>query len=290
MVVRGLWVIEKESGLRIFNKYYRAHDLSDDLFSGYMSALTSFLGELSEGKGKLDRMMSLGSSYSLATQDMKLLVRGYGNLIFVLSFDKDDDEKAMERTLRRLSEVFRAMYGERLKDNKKKDFSPIDFVNFELVMDTLIKSEAEKISKQEKAAPERVQLLPKDFAGDLNYIMAINVTVNDNSLKGFDEDKGTGFPVEEFSRDKKVTVAVLFRRFIHQSLTDWVKLLMEAVHRLGALPDQQRLHVALAYVDGCLDRSPKASDKYTLDLMFSGSFLASESDATLFSKQSKHGS
>nr|MDO8134887.1 hypothetical protein [Candidatus Njordarchaeum guaymaensis] len=289
MVVRGLWVIEKESGIRIFNKYYRPQDVSDELFSGYMSALTSFLGELSERKGKLDKIMSIGSSYSLATQDMKLLVRGFGNLIFVLSFDKDDNEKVMDKTLRRLSEVFRAMYSERLKNNKKT-FSPIDFMNFELVMDTLIKSEAEKISKQERAAPERIRPLPKDFAEDLKYIKAINVTVNENTLRGFDEKKGTGFPVEEFSKDKKVTVSVLFKRFIHQHFVDWVKLLMEAIRRLDAPPDQERLHVALAYVDGCLERSPKATDKYTLDLIFSGSFLASESDASLFVKSKKYGS
>jgi desulfoferrodoxin (superoxide reductase-like protein) len=289
MAVRGLWIIERDSGIRIFSKYYRAQDVSDDLFSGYMSALTSFLGELSEGKGKLDKIMSLGSSYSLATQDIKLLVRGFGNLIFVLSFDKDDNEKVMDKTLRRLSEVFRAMYSERLKNNKKT-FSPIDFMNFELVMDTLIKSEIEKISKQERASPERVQPLPKDFAEDLRYIKAINMTVNENTLRGFDEKKDKGFPVEEFSRDKKVTVSVLFKRFIHQHFTDWVKLLMEAIRRLDTLPDQERLHVALAYVDGCLDRSPKTTDKYTLDLMFSGSFLASESDANLFGRPKKSGS
>jgi hypothetical protein len=286
MVVRGLWVIEKESGIRIFNKYYRAQDLSDELFSGYMSALTSFLGELSENKGKLEKIMKLGSSYSLSTQDMKLLVREFANLIFVLSFDKDDNEKAMDRTLRRLSEVFRAMYSERLKSSQK-EFSPIDFMNFELVMDTLIKSEAERISKQEKAAPERVQLLPKDFAEDLKYIKAINITVNGRVLRGFDEKKDRGFPFEEFSKDKKVTVNVLFRRFIDEHFTDWVKLLMEAIHKLDVPPNQERLHVALAYVDGCLDRSPKATDKYTLDLMFSGSFLASESDASLFGKPKK---
>lgn len=289
MVARGLWVIEKESGIRIFSKDYRAHDLSDELFSGYMSALTSFLGELSEGKGKLDRMMSLGSSYSLATQDMKLLVRGFGNLIFVLSFDKDDNEKVMDKTLRRLSEVFRAMYSERLNDNKKT-YSQIDFVNFELVMDTLIKSEAEKISKQERVTQERVQLLPNDFVQDLKYVKAVNISVNENALRGFDEKKDRGFPVEEFSRDKKVVVSVLFRRFIHQHFIDWVRLLMEAIRRMDALPDQERLHVALAYVDGCLERNPKAADKYALDLMFSGSFLAAESDTNLFDKSKKHGS
>jgi hypothetical protein len=286
MTVRGLWVIERESGIRVFNKYYRAQDVSDELFSGYMSALTSFLGELSEDKGKLEKIMKLGSSYSLATQDMRLLVREFGNLIFVLSFDKDDSEKAMDRTLRRLSEVFRAMYSERLK-NSKKEFSPIDFMNFELVMDTLIKSEAERVSKQAKASPERVQLLPKDFAEDLKYVKAINVTVNEKVLRGFDEKKDAGFPVEEFSRDRKVTVNILFRRFVHQHFTDWVKLLMEAIHRLDSPPDQERLHVALAYVDGCLERSPKAADKYTLELMFSGSFMASDSDSSLFSKQKK---
>nr|MDO8100031.1 hypothetical protein [Candidatus Njordarchaeota archaeon] len=289
MVVRGLWVIEKESGIRIFNKYYRTQDVSEELFSGYMSALTSFLGELSEGKGKLDKIMSLGSSYSLATQDMRLLVRGFGNLIFVLSFDKDDNEKVMDKTLRRLSEVFRAMYSERLK-NTKKTLTPIDFMNFELVVDALIRSETEKISKHERATTERVQLLQKDFAEDLKYIKGINITVNEKILKGFDEKKDAGFPVEEFSRDKKVIVNVLFKRFVHQHFTDWVKLLMEAIHRLDAPPDQERLHVALAYVDGCLDRNPKAADKYTLDLMFSGSFLASESDASLFSKAKKSAS
>lgn len=290
MTVRGLWVIDRDSGINIFSKYYREQGMTDDLFSGYMSALTSFLGELSTDKEKLDKAMSLGSSYSLATEDMKLSVRGFENLMFVLAFDKTDNEETMNRVLRRLGEVFRAMYGARVKTDKK-DPSSIDFKNFELVMDALIRSEVERVSGQHGKRPvgsKGPQLLPENVVSDLSYIKGVNVVMGSNHLKGFDENKDLGYPIEMSSPDRKTTVNVLFKRFLHQGFSDWVRLIVEVVSKLNALPDVDRLRAALLYVDNSLNRKPTTPDKYTLQLMLSGSIAAygSEDDSVGKSKRS----
>jgi hypothetical protein len=276
MPVRGLWIIAKDSGISIFSKYYREQGIGDDLFSGYMSAITSFLGELTTSQGKLEKVVSLGSQYSLATEDMKLSIRGLDNLIFVLVFDKGDDEESMNRILRRLGEVFRAMYGERINANKKS-ISQIDFKNFELVMDTLIGTLSKKIDeerKKEKAKSKEPQRLPKDVVADLDFIKGINVTVGNITRQGFDEKKDPGFPIEVSSFDRKVTVSVLFKRFLDQQLFDWAKLLVEVIHKLGVLPEVDRLRLALLYIDNCLSRNPKPTDKYTLQFMLYGSLAA----------------
>jgi hypothetical protein len=290
MPVRGLWVIEKDSGISIFSKYYREQGMGDELFSGYMSALTSFLGELSTDKEKLDKAMSLGSSYSLATEDMKLLVRGFENLMFVLAFDKTDDEETMNRVLRRLGEVFRAMYGARVKTDKK-DPSSIDFKNFEMVMDALVRAEVERLAGphgKQSARSKGPQLLPETVVSDLNYIKGVNVTVGSNQMKGFDENKDLGYPIEVSSLDRKITVSVLFKRFLDQSYSDWVRLIVEAISKVNALPDVDRLRAALLYVDNSLNRGPTAPDKYTLQLMLSGSIAAygSEENSIARSKRS----
>jgi hypothetical protein len=276
MPVRGLWVIAKDSGVSIFSKYYKEKGIGDELFSGYMSALTSFLGELTTSQGKLEKVVSLGSQYSLATEDMKLSIRGIDNLIFVLVFDKGDDEEAMNRILRRVGEVFRAMYGERISANKK-DLSSIDFKNFELVMDTLIGTLTKKIDeerKKEKAKSKEPQRLPKDVVADLDFIKGINVTVDNITRQGFDEKKDPGFPIEVSSLDRKVTVSVLFKRFLDQQFFDWAKLLVEVIHKSGVLPEVDRLRLALLYIDNCLSRNPKPTDKYTLQFMLYGSLTA----------------
>lgn len=279
--IRGLWVIARDSGMSVFS-YYREHDVGNELFSGYMSALTSFLGELGTSSGEFKKIARIGSSYSLSTEDVKLQVREFGNLIFVLAGDKSDDEKVMDRTLRRISEVFRAMYGERAKNDKTA--STIDFRNFELVLDSLIKSEQETVRKQvkrEEDAIEKTRTLPRGYSDDLNYIRAINVTVNGKSLIGFDEKKDPGYPVEEFSSDRKVSISVLFKRFLHQHFSDWVKFLMEAIQKSNTIPDLGRLHVALLYIDNCLSRKPKSIDRFTLQLIFSGSLTAPEDKVKL---------
>jgi hypothetical protein len=290
MTVRGLWVIDRESGINIFSKYYKEQGVTDDLFSGYMSALTSFLGELGTDKEKLDKALSLGSSYSLATEDMKLSVRGYGNLMFVLAFDRTDDEETMNRVLRRLGEVFRAMYGARVKTDKK-DPSSIDFKNFELVIDALIRSEVERVTGQRGnrlIGSKGPQLLPENMVSDLAYIRGINVIMGSNQLKGFDENKDLGYPIEISSADKKTTVNVLFKRFLHQGFSDWVRLIVEVVSKLSVIPDVDRLRAALLYVDNSLSRKPTTPDKYTLQLMLSGSIAAygSEEDSVGKSKLS----
>jgi hypothetical protein len=220
--------------------------------------------------------VSLGSQYSLATEDMKLSIRGLDNLIFVLVFDKGDDEESMNRILRRLGEVFRAMYGERINANKKS-ISQIDFKNFELVMDTLIGTLSKKIDeerKKEKAKSKEPQRLPKDVVADLDFIKGINVTVGNITRQGFDEKKDPGFPIEVSSFDRKVTVSVLFKRFLDQQFFDWAKLLVEVIHKLGVLPEVDRLRLALLYIDNCLSRNPKPTDKYTLQFMLYGSLAA----------------
>ena len=290
MTVRGLWVIDRDSGINIFSKYYKEQGMTDDLFSGYMSALTSFLGELSTDKEKLDKAMSLGSSYSLATEDMKLSVRGFENLMFVLAYDKNDDDQTMNRVLRRLGEVFRAMYGARVKTDKK-DPSSIDFKNFELVMDALIRSEVERVVGQRgkrRAGAKEPQLLPENVVSDLSYIRGVNVTVGTNQLKGFDENRDLGYPVEVTSPDRKTTVNVLFKRFLNQDFSDWVRLIVEVMSKLNALPDVDRLRAALLYVDNSLTRKPSTPDRYTLQLMLSGSIAAygSEEDSVAKSKSS----
>jgi hypothetical protein len=283
MPVRGLWVIDKESGTNIFSKYYREQGMGDELFSGYMSALTSFLGELSTDKEKLDKAVTLGSSYSLATEDMKLSVRGFDNLMFVIAFDKSDNEETMNRVLRRLGEVFRAMYGTRVKADKKNP-SSIDFKNFELVMESLIGAEVEKQSVQhgKQHGKSKGQLiLPENMVTDLTYIKGVNMSVDGNQLKGFDENKDLGYPLEVSSPDRRITVNVLFKRFLNQDYLEWVRLLVEAVSKLSILPDMDRLHAALLYVDNSLSRKPSNPDKYTLQLMLSGSIAAygSEEDS-----------
>jgi hypothetical protein len=289
MTVRGLWVIDRDSGINIFSKYYKEQGMADDLFSGYMSALTSFLGELSTDKEKLDKAMSLGSSYSLATEDMKLSVRGFENLMFVLAFDKNDDDETMNRVLRRLGEVFRAMYGARVKTDKK-DPSSIDFKNFELVMDALIRSEVERVAGQHakrRTGSKEPQLLPETVVSDLSYIKGVNVTMGSNQLRGFDENKDRGYPIEVTSPDRKTTVSVLFKRFLDQGFSDWVRLIVEVVSKLNALPDVDRLRAALLYVDNSLSRNPSTPDRYTLQLMLSGSIAAygSEEDSVVKSKR-----
>jgi hypothetical protein len=291
MTVRGLWVIDRDSGINIFSKYYKEQGIQDELFSGYMSALTSFLGELSTDKEKLDKAMNLGSSYSLATEDMKLSVRGFENLMFVLAFDKTDDEETMNRVLRRLGEVFRAMYGARVKTDKKAP-STIDFKNFELVMDALIRSEAERVAGQRgkrRSGSKEPQLLPENVVSDLSYIKGVNVRMGSNQLKGFDENKDPGYPIEVTSLDKKITVNVLFKRFLDQGFSDWVRLIVEVLSKLNTLPDVGRLRAALLYVDNSLTRKPSTPDWYTLQLMLSGSIAAygSEDDFAAKSKRSE---
>jgi hypothetical protein len=276
MPVRGLWIIAKDSGISVFSKYYKEQGIGDELFSGYLSALTSFLGELTASQGKLEKVMSLGSQYSLATEDMKLSIRGIDDLIFVLVFDKGDEEVTMNKILRRIVEVFRAMYGERIMTNKK-DLSSIDFKNFELVMDTLIETlsrGAHEEQKKEKAKLSKPQLLPKDVVADLNFIEGINVTVGNSSQTGFDEKKDPGFPIEVVSRDRKVSVSILFKRFLDQQFFDWAKLLVEVIHKSSILPEVDRLRLALLYIDNCLTRNPKPTDKYTLQFMLYGSLTA----------------
>jgi hypothetical protein len=271
-----LWIIAKDSGISIFSKYYKEQGVGDELFSGYMSALTSFLGELTASQGKLEKVISLGSQYSLATEDLKLSIRGIDNLIFVLVFDKGDDEEAMNKILPRIIEVFRAMYAERIIANKR-DLSSIDFKNFDLVMDTLIGSLSRGIGeerKKQKAKLKEPQLFPKDIVADLNFIKGINVTVDNISRIGFDEKKDPGFPIEVSSRDRRVSVGMLFKRFLDQQFFDWTKLLVEEIHKSGILPEVDRLRLALLYIDNCLARNPKPTDKYTLQFMLYGSLTA----------------
>jgi hypothetical protein len=283
MPVRGLWIIAKDSGISIFSKYYKEEGIGDELFSGYVSALTSFLGELTASQGKLEKVISLGSQYSLATEDLKLSIRGIDNLIFVLVFDKGDDEEAMNKILPRIVEVFRAMYAERIIANKR-DLSSVDFKNFELFMDTLIGSLSRGIGeerKKQKTKLKEPQLLPKDIVTDLNFIKGINVTVDNISRIGFDEKKDPGFPIEVSSRDRRVSVGMLFKRFLDQQFFDWTKLLVEVIHKSGILPEMDRLRLALLYVDNCLTRNPKPTDKYTLQFMLYGSLTAHEIDEGL---------
>jgi hypothetical protein len=274
MPVRGLWIIAKDSGISIFSRYYREQGIGDELFSGYMSALTSFLGELTASQGKLEKLINLGSQYSLSTEDLKLSIRGIDSLIFVLVFDKADNEEVMNKVLRRVVEVFRAMYGERITVNKK-DLSSIDFRNFELVMDGLIETlsggTTTEEHKKQKEKSEKPQLLPKDMVADLNFIKGINVTVDKSSQASFDEKVEPGFPVEAASRDRSVSVVILFKTFLDQNFFDWTKLLVDVIHKSGILPAVDRLRLALLYVDNCLTRNPKPTDKYTLQFMLYGS-------------------
>lgn len=275
MPARGLWVIDKDSGIPIFSKYYREQGMGEELFSGYMSALTTFLGELSTDKEKLDKAMSLGASYSLSTEDMKLSIRGFGNLMFILAFDKGDNEVTMNRILRRLGEVFRAMYSTEVTADKKNPPS-IDFKNFELVIDPLIMSEVERVSGQQ-GKPSKLTgplRIPQTVVNDLKYIKGVNITVGSNQMKGFDENKDLGYPVEVSSPDRKITINVLFRRFLHQDFSEWVRLIVEVVSKLNTLPEIDRLRAALLYIDNSLDRKPATPDKYTLQLMLSGSIAA----------------
>jgi hypothetical protein len=272
MPVRGLWIIAKDSGISIFSRYYSEQGIGDELFSGYMSAITSFLGELTASQRKLEKVISLGSQYSLATEDMKLSIRGVDDLIFVLVFDKIDNEETMNKILRRIVEVFRAMYSERITANKK-DMSSIDFKNFELVIDTLIQTLSKReneVQQKTKTKLKEPQLFPKNMVSDLNFIKGINVTVDNNSQVGFDE-KDPGFPVEASSRDRKVSVRILFKRFLDQQFFEWVKLLEEVIYKPGVLPAVDRLRLALLYIDNCLVRNPKPTDRYTLQFMLYGS-------------------
>jgi hypothetical protein len=279
MPVRGLWIIAKDSGISIFSKYYREQGIGEELFSGYMSALTSFLGELTASQGKLQKVRGLGSQYSLTTEDMKLSIRGIDDLIFVLVFDKADNEESMNKILHRIVEVFRAMYGERIAANKK-NLSSINFKNFELVMDALVQTFSEGENEARQKAENKLKeplLFPKEMVANLNFIKGINVTVGDNSQVGFDE-KDPGFPVEVSSRDRSVNVRVLFKRFLDQQFFDWTKLLEEVIHNSGVLPGVDRLRLALLYIDNCLARNPKPMDKYTVQFMLYGSLTTYEID------------
>jgi hypothetical protein len=279
MPVRGLWIIAKDSGISIFSKYYSEQGIGDELFSGYMSAITSFLGELTASQRKLEKVISLGSQYSLATEDMKLSIRGIDDLIFVIVFDKADNEETMNKILRRIVEVFRAMYSERITANKK-DISSIDFKNFELVLDSLIQTLSKEDNETQQKTKKKIkepQLFPKNMVADLNFIKGINVTLDNNSQVGFDE-KDLGFPVEASSRDRRVSVRLLFKRFLDQQFFEWAKLLEEVIHKSGILPTVGRLHLALLYIDNCLTRNPKTTDRYTLQFMLYGSLPTYEID------------
>jgi hypothetical protein len=109
---------------------------------------------------------------------------------------------------------------------------------------------------------------------DLNFIEGINVTVGNSSQTGFDEKKDPGFPIEVVSRDRKVSVSILFKRFLDQQFFDWAKLLVEVIHKSSILPEVDRLRLALLYIDNCLTRNPKPTDKYTLQFMLYGSLTA----------------
>ncbi|MHA1333942.1 MAG: ADP-ribosylation factor-like protein [Candidatus Odinarchaeia archaeon] len=103
-MIHNVYIIRK-SGECLIAKSYGSIKLDEGLISGFLSALQSFVAELSGDKIR-----------SIKTGNVKFIYGGAEDLIFVFCVSQDEDEKNIEQKIAAVRDAFLSRYKNVLKD------------------------------------------------------------------------------------------------------------------------------------------------------------------------------
>ncbi len=115
-IFQDIWILE-QSGIAIFHREFDKA-VSPQLFGAMMSALNMFSEQLAEG----------GMSNFELENSRFTIIKQY-ELIFIANSSKKFKQKKVNKELKKLSDKFIKLYGEKLKNITRKIGSFSDFIN-----------------------------------------------------------------------------------------------------------------------------------------------------------------
>jgi len=104
LTIHNVWILLK-SGICLFHKEYHSVKLDEDLVSGFLSAVSSFVTKLGEERVE-----------SIVMGKKKFVCISSENLIFSACLDKEDDEKQAIEKLWEIKVSFLRKYLQKIKE------------------------------------------------------------------------------------------------------------------------------------------------------------------------------